>query len=97
MSLQPSRGSRSVAVGSTGKVEPASILRSILAKLKHLDLTGKLNYDAVMRGHGGYADVFMGLTTTQRLGEVKVAIKRLRVHLFGESDFAKVCTLRFSS
>ena len=76
------------------KLDSVHVLRSILAKLKHLDLTGKIRFEsAVMKTHGGYADVFLGFATLDRpeaSKEVKVAIKRLRIHIQGDSDFAKV-------
>lgn len=88
-----------VAVVIRRKADSAQVLRTILAKLKHLDLTGKIRFEsAVMKTHGGYADVFIGYVDSEfeESGEVKVAVKRLRIHIQGDSDFAKVPSFAFS-
>ncbi|KAH8116148.1 kinase-like protein, partial [Phellopilus nigrolimitatus] len=71
-------------------------LRNILAKLSHLDLTGRVSPEgSMMKAHGGYCDVFIGTASSLLLGlpppsrSVKVAIKRLRVHLMDEQNLAK--------
>ena len=70
--------------------DPELILRTILSRLKHLDLTGKIHsMSSTMNSPGGYADVFTGFA---KLGlyEIKVAIKRLRVHILDDFRLAKV-------
>ena len=42
---------------------------------------------------GGFADVYEGVLTTKALGRKKVAVKRFRVHLDVDKEFAKVCKL----
>lgn len=96
MTSQSLPDSPDVAVVARSKADSAHVLRSILARLKHLDLTGKIRFEsAVMKTHGGYADVFIGYAALEveldrESEEVKVAIKRLRIHIQGDSDFAKV-------
>ena len=74
-------------------------LDGILSSLAHLDLTDRIQYHgAVMKAHGGYCDVFIGTADLdeshalrpKRRGLATVAIKRLRVHVQSEKDFAKV-------
>lgn len=68
-------------------------LHSMLANLQHLNLTSQIQYDSpVLKAHGGYCDVFEGRYL--RYGECiyKVAIKRLRVHIKSDRDFAKAST-----
>lgn len=65
-------------------------LRDILAKLTHLDLAGKITYDnSTIKAHGGYCDVFLGEYAAIS-PNIKVAVKRLRIHAQGSHDFAKV-------
>lgn len=67
------------------------ILVSTLATLRHLDQSGHVRYvSAVMKKHGGYCDVFLGYLQVDVYRELKVAIKRLRVHVQGTRDFRKV-------
>lgn len=75
------------------------VLSDLLPRLRHLDLTRYVWYESLsVRAHGGYCDVFAGqLSTIYRtdrwaLGSntVKVAIKRLRVQLGKDRNFAKV-------
>lgn len=63
-------------------------LQLILRKLEHMDLTGKIDGIApVMNAHGGYCDVFSAVI----LGtNTKVAVKRMRAHVFDDLEFSKV-------
>ena len=75
------------------------VLNTILSDVRHLNLTGHVYLDdTVMTAHGGYCDVFVGRYFESKTNQItfkalKVAIKRLRVHLQSERDFAKVGTL----
>ena len=79
--------------GRQRSTDSALILKSILERLKDQDLEGKLRLESVvMKTHGGYADVFIGYMRRGgvSLEEIKVAVKRLRIHVQGDADFAKV-------
>ncbi|EJC99208.1 kinase-like protein [Fomitiporia mediterranea MF3/22] len=76
-------------------------LQGTLARLTDLDLTGRVQYDSTaMRANGGYCDVFVGVVAIQRhgyssgttgtAGKVKVAVKRMRVHVQKEREYDKV-------
>lgn len=67
-------------------------LRKYLDSLKYFDLTGSIEIqDVAKNAHGGYCDVFIGHCSQPNTGILlKVAIKRLRVHILSERDFAKV-------
>lgn len=69
-------------------------LRKYLDSLKYFDLTGSIEIqDVAKNAHGGYCDVFIGHCLQPNTGILlKVAIKRLRVHILSERDFAKVCS-----
>ncbi|KAI5121783.1 hypothetical protein M0805_009594 [Coniferiporia weirii] len=68
-------------------------LRKVLSKLGHLDLTGRVvSESTVMKAHGGYCDIFIGNLSPVLPGHasrIKVAIKRLRIHLHDDRDFTK--------
>ena len=71
-------------------------LQDLLILLGHLDLTGSIESVVQLNGvHGGYSDMYHGLSSRSgREGGItykKVAIKRLRVHIYTEQVFAKVC------
>ncbi|KAL5504025.1 hypothetical protein ACEPAH_8098 [Sanghuangporus vaninii] len=77
-----------------------SALSRILSKLGHLKFTSDcvVGKDPVKDAHGGYCDVYVGhisstylqrRTTCTEGGQVKVAIKALRVHLNEEKRVAK--------
>jgi hypothetical protein len=68
----------------------------VLSQHSHLDLTEKIELvDQVIRGHGGYSDVYYGRFVT---GGTYVAVKRLRVHIQKERQLSKACyTLRLLS
>ncbi|EJC97441.1 kinase-like protein [Fomitiporia mediterranea MF3/22] len=72
-------------------------LHETLAKLAHLDLSGRVQCDdVVMNAAGGYCDIFVGsavLASRENFREgtrMKVAIKRLRVHIWKDRDFEKI-------
>ena len=71
-------------------------LQSLLSSLRHLNLTGLVEREGPVRGvHGGYCDMFYGYmqaAPSEVERRKKVAIKRLRVHILLERDFAKVRT-----
>ena len=70
-------------------------LQKLLARLKHLNLTGLIKDVKRLSGaHGGYSDMYYGLLPRPNseggIEQKKVAIKQLRVYLYEEQDFAKV-------
>ena len=70
--------------------DPTSILQTILSRLQHLDLTGRIHFvSSAINCHGGYADIFTGFAKLE-WREAKVAIKRLRLHIMSDYRFAKV-------
>jgi hypothetical protein len=59
----------------------------VLDQHSHLDLTEKIELvDQVIRGHGGYSDVYYGRFVD---GGKYVAVKRLRVHIQKERQLSK--------
>ncbi|KAI5122336.1 hypothetical protein M0805_002503 [Coniferiporia weirii] len=67
-------------------------LTATLATLAHLNLSGCISYDdLVLKAYGGYCDIFFGECTVQTPDphKKKVAVKRLRIHIQGDRDFAK--------
>lgn len=69
-------------------------LNSMIASLQHLDLGGHIFSDSpVLKAHGGYCDVFIGRWMRDGVCIYKVAIKRLRVHVHRDRDFARVSSL----
>ena len=55
---------------------------TILAKLKHLDLTGRVESMSLeATGQGTFSEVFEGLACVPGRGALEVAIKRIRFHL----------------
>ena len=78
-----------------GEVVSPDPLQSLLESLRHLNLTGLVVREGPVTGaFGGYCDMFYGVMMLIPSGglmrEKKVAIKRLRVHILQERDFAKV-------
>ncbi|KAI5121112.1 hypothetical protein M0805_002785 [Coniferiporia weirii] len=69
------------------------MLQRLLARIAHLNLTGKIrDVSPVMKAYGGYSDIFTGycsVVTSDGNGILKVAIKRLRVHTMGDEKFQK--------
>lgn len=66
-------------------------LQDLLTSLKHLDLTGCITKEEGAKdAHGGYCDVYVGYYLHRNGKRIKVAIKRLRVHILAERNFAKV-------
>ncbi|EJD03602.1 kinase-like protein [Fomitiporia mediterranea MF3/22] len=79
---------------------PGDPLNDTLAKLAHLDLTGSVRYDpTVMQMNGGYSDIFVGTAAIPLRGtppsnraprpEIKVSVKRLRIHIQKDKSFEK--------
>ncbi|KAL5481088.1 hypothetical protein ACEPAI_10029 [Sanghuangporus weigelae] len=90
---------RSGPVNKEKKARSSKALDGVLSTLAHLDLTERIQYHgAVMKAHGGYCDVFVGSADLdeshalrpKRRGLITVAIKRLRVHIQSDKDFAKL-------
>ncbi|KAL5522769.1 hypothetical protein ACEPAG_8787 [Sanghuangporus baumii] len=86
-------------VNKEKKARSSKALDGVLSTLAHLDLTDRIQYHgAVMKAHGGYCDVFVGSADLdeshalrpKRRGLITVAIKRLRVHIQSDKDFAKL-------
>ena len=63
-----------------------------LAELTHLNLEGCLSgISPIMKACGVYSDVFIGtLHRKDSCIKVRVAVKRLRIHLKRDPSFAKV-------
>jgi hypothetical protein len=60
----------------------------ILSQNSHLDLTNRIEFvDQVVRGHGGYSDVYYGRFVED---DRYVAIKQLRVHIQKEQQLSNV-------
>lgn len=67
------------------------ILDSVLADIRHLDLTERTEIErSGLQASGGYCDVFFGRSHVPQRGPLKVAIKRLRCPIRSEDDYAKV-------
>lgn len=63
-------------------------LDGLLSKLRHIDLSGEIvDVRPVFKGFGASCDVFVGFCRPIRK---KVAVKRLRVFMSREEEFAKV-------
>jgi len=64
---------------------PAEVLARVLEARPHLNLTGKVFVEpkAIMKKHGGAADVFEGTIIESK---VKVAVKRLRLNIGGRDS-----------
>ena len=78
-----------------GEMVSPDPLQSLLESLRHLNLTGLVVREGPVTGaFGGYCDMYYGmivwLPSGGTMGQKKVAIKRLRVHILQERDFAKV-------
>ncbi|THH10434.1 hypothetical protein EW145_g1333 [Phellinidium pouzarii] len=75
----------------SAKRTPTGTLRDFLARLAHLELTGKIHgISPEMKDVGGFSDVFVGYCQCSRSpAKEKVAIKRLRVHLRKNEGFQK--------
>lgn len=66
----------------------------MITNLQHLDLSGHIFSDSpVLKAHGGYCDVFIGRWMKEGISIYKVAIKRLRVHVQRDRDFARVSSV----
>ncbi|KAL5513537.1 hypothetical protein ACEPAH_3936 [Sanghuangporus vaninii] len=62
----------------------------MLSNRPHLNLSAEIQFDEpVLKAHGGFCDVFQGRWISQGVCIYKVAIKRLRVHIQTDRDFAK--------
>lgn len=72
-------------------VRSQEILRRLLERLDHLDLTGKLvaTNGIIQANHGGNGDIFAAYCWIRET-KVKVALKRLRFYIYNDDVFAKV-------
>ena len=69
--------------------ESKKALNDLLNDLRDLDLTNDINDESpFLQAHGGYSDVFVG--KCRKHNGMRVAIKRLRVHIMANKDVAKV-------
>lgn len=76
---------------SLAKISSQRELDLLLSGLQNLDLSGQIVYqNSVLKAHGGYCDIFIGRWMAQSTCICTVAVKRLRVHILSERDFAKV-------
>ena len=67
----------------------------VLRKLKHLDLTGSVQYNSKYPiAQGGFGDVFKGQYDQLDGTTTCVAIKRLRTYLSGQLDTTRVSSLQ---
>ena len=73
------------------------VLRQLLERFEHLDLTGKLSTKdpIIQKAHGGYGDVYVVHVWIRRK-KIKCALKRLRFYIYKDKDFARVCLLACS-
>lgn len=71
---------------------PGSVIDKVLSRLRYLDLSDCIaSTSQEIEFYSNYNDIYTGmLRRKDRPGEVKVAFKRLRVHLVREPIFAKV-------
>lgn len=69
----------------------SNILQTLLDSNSHMNLSEKVyEVSPVMKGYGGYSDVFTGYCELAPGTSKKVAVKRLRVHVIGDKKFQKV-------
>ena len=68
------------------------ILRSTLAKIKHLDLTERVFFDdnTKLLSGGGYGDIRVGACDVVGRGRVRVAVKSIRLYLQQMPEMTKV-------
>lgn len=77
--------------------DPVRLTEVILSRIQHLDLTGEtISRSEKATGHGGFSDVFKGRCQKEGMGELDVAIKRLRFHV-DNIEFTKVSLPSFLS
>lgn len=86
---------RSIRSSASISKNNEKMLRSLLDSMAHLNLTGQIELEGPAKNaHGGYCDMFIGYIKGPKASRYtrrnKVAIKRLRVHILAERDFAKV-------
>ena len=66
-------------------------LNARLASLRHLDHSGQILSDRiVLKAHSEYCDVSIGRWIKEGTVIYQVAIKRLRINILKDRDFAKV-------
>lgn len=78
-------------------LQSQDVLRQLLERFEHLDLTGKLSSKdpIIQKAHGGYGDVYVVHVWIRRK-KIKCALKRLRFYIYKDKDFAKVRCLACS-
>lgn len=72
------------------------MLSSQLQRLEHLDLSDKLSLadPVVPRAVGGFGDIYSAKVWIDGK-KVPVALKRIRIYVQEDKDFAKVCRDKF--
>ncbi|KAL5480660.1 hypothetical protein ACEPAI_9600 [Sanghuangporus weigelae] len=75
---------------TTGSTVYPDTIRNLLAKCRHLDLTGRAVEIGGQVGHGGTSDLFLGSLRLENGKECRVAVKRLRIYAMrnGKSEKA---------
>ncbi|KLO08684.1 kinase-like protein [Schizopora paradoxa] len=64
-------------------------LDELLLSLQELNLSKSISFRTnYMQAHGGFCDVFMGYSSKH--GEMRVAVKRLRIHILHNRDVSKM-------
>lgn len=71
---------------------PGLVVDAALAKLRHLNVgEGLSDISPILKACGGYSDIYTGtLRRKDCHAQVKVAIKRFRIHMAHDPLFAKV-------
>ena len=71
--------------------QSVDILRSLFERLEHLNLTDKLSTEdpVVQRADGGFGDIYSAKVWIDGK-KVPVALKRIRIYVQKDKDFAKV-------
>lgn len=85
---------------NSSRLSAKAALDDMVTKLSHLDLTKHAKYPDDPVAHGGYSDVYVGHIDSKYLPShfnspeqmIKVAIKRLRIHLGNDEKLVKVST-----
>jgi serine/threonine-protein kinase RIO1 len=76
---------------STPRRTGQDVLEELVTGFQRLVLSRDIKLGSLL-GTGGYAEVYEGVLTVEKTGkEMKVAVKRFRLVLSKEKEFAKVC------
>ncbi|KLO08683.1 kinase-like protein [Schizopora paradoxa] len=86
--VSPAQIPMSYVIGD-GRCGQQNNLEHLLESLFDIDLTNDIfDETAYLQAHGGFCDVFMA--KSRRHGNIKVAVKRLRIHIFNDKDISKM-------